>query len=435
MGSIGIGRWGPGGRSEPMRFDSIGLEPRWASITARYGTCSKAHQANRRSRFLTEDLQILIEGCARSFHHQGTILMISKSYLSLAGGTLLLLSLVAACGDSTTTSDATAPIVISSNPANGAVGFPLNGAVSATFSEAMDPTSLTASTFQLTSGATVLPGTVVYADSTVVFWPAAHLASDGSFTATITTDATSDAGVALATTYVWNFTAGKVLAPGLPVNLRSAGDFVILAKSGISTVPPAAITGDLGVSPAAASYITGFGLTADSTTAFSTSPQVTGKVYAANYASPTPSKLTTAVGDMELAFTDAAGRAPDVVELGAGNIGGMTLAPGVFKWGTGLLIPTNVTLNGDANAVWIFQVAQDLTMSSAASILLTGGALPNNVFWQVAGSVKLDTTAHLAGVVLTHTSVTLRTGASIQGRLPAQTAVSLDGSTVVQPAP
>jgi ice-binding like protein/Big-like domain-containing protein len=361
--------------------------------------------------------------------------MISKTYLSLAGGALLLLSLVAACGDSTTTSDATAPIVISSSPANGAVGFPLNGAVSATFSEAMDPTSLTASTFQLTSGVTVIPGTVVYADSTVVFWPAAHLASDGSFTATITTDATSDAGVALATTYVWNFTAGTTLAPGLPVNLRSAGDFVILAKSGISTVPPAAITGNLGVSPAAASYITGFALTADSTTAFSTSPQVTGKVYAANYASPTPSKLTTAVSDMELAFTDAAGRAPDVVELGAGNIGGMTLAPGVYKWGTGLLIPTNVTLNGDANAVWIFQVAQDLTMSSAASVLLTGGALPNHVFWQVAGSVKLDTTAHLEGVVLTHTSVTLRTGASIRGRLLAQTAVSLDGSTVIQPAP
>ena len=127
--------------------------------------------------------------------------------------------------------------------------------------------------------------------------------------------------------------------------LGTAGNFAILAKSGISTVPTSAVTGNIGVSPAAATSITGFSLIADATNVFSTSPQVTGKVYAADYAPPTPSNLTTAVGDMELAFTDAAGRAPDVTELGAGNIGGMTLAPGVYKWGTGLLIPTDVTLS------------------------------------------------------------------------------------------
>jgi hypothetical protein len=154
------------------------------------------------------------------------------------------------------------------------------------------------------------------------------------------------------------------------VNLGTAGNFVILAKSGISTVPTSAITGDLGISPAAASYITGFSLTADATNVFSTSPQVTGKVYAADYAPPTSSNLTTAVGDMGLAFTDAAGRAPDVTELGAGNVGGMTLAPGVYKWSTGLLIPTDVTLDGGATDVWIFQIAQDLTFGSAAKVLL-----------------------------------------------------------------
>jgi hypothetical protein len=361
--------------------------------------------------------------------------MSSKSYLSLAGATLLLLSLAAACGIDTADPDATVPRVVSSSPANGATGAPINGAVSVTFSEAMDPASLTASTFELSSGATAVLGTVIYADSTAVFWPAAHLASGGSYTATITTAASSDSGVALAARYAWSFTAGNTLVPGLPVRLGSASDFVILAKSGVSTVPPAAITGNLGISPAAASYITGFALTADSTNAFSTSLQVTGKVYAADYASPTPSKMTTAISDMELAFTDAAGRAPDVIELGAGNIGGMTLAPGVYKWGTGLLIPTNVTLTGNANAVWIFQIAQDLTLSSAASIVLTGGALPRNVFWQVAGRVDLDTTAHLEGVVLGQTAVTLRTGASATGRLLAQAAVSLDASTIVQPAP
>jgi hypothetical protein len=226
---------------------------------------------------------------------------------------------------------------------------------------------------------------------------------------------------------------GTVVAPGLSIDLGKAGNYVILAKSGISTVPTSAVTGNLGISPAAASFITGFSLIADSTNVFSTAPQVTGQVYAADYALPTPSNLTTAVGDMELAFTDAAGRAPGVTELGAGNVGGMTLAPGVYKWGTGLLIPTDVTLTGSATDVWIFQIAQNLTMSSAAKILLAGGAMPKNVFWQVAGLVDLGTTAHCEGIVMTQTSVTLRTGASINGRLLAQTAVTIDGSAVVEP--
>jgi hypothetical protein len=219
------------------------------------------------------------------------------------------------------------------------------------------------------------------------------------------------------------------------VNLRTAGAFVILAKSGISTVPPSVVTGNLGVSPAAATSITQFSLIADATNVFSTSAQVTGKVFAADHAIPTPSALTAAIGDMQLAFTDAAGRAPDVTELGAGDIGGMTLGPGVYKWGTGVLIPANVTLTGPATAVWIFQIAQGLTASSAARVTLTGGALPKNVFWQVAGGVVLGTTSHLAGVILSQTSIALQTGASINGRLLAQTAVTLDTSTVAEPSP
>jgi hypothetical protein len=221
----------------------------------------------------------------------------------------------------------------------------------------------------------------------------------------------------------------------LAVNLRTAGDYAILAESDISTVPPAVVTGNVGISPMAATFITGFSLIADSTNVFSTSVQVTGKIYAADYAAPTPSNLTTAIGDMGLAFTDAAGRAPDVTELGAGSIGGMTLAPGVYQWGTGLLIPTDLTLNGSATAVWIFQIAQTLTVSNAVIVHLTGGALAKNVFWQVAGSVDLGTTSHLEGIVLCQTMINLRTGASIAGRLMAQTAVTLDTSTVTQPAP
>lgn len=219
-----------------------------------------------------------------------------------------------------------------------------------------------------------------------------------------------------------------------PVALRAAGEFAILAKSGISAVPTSSITGDVGLSPAAATFLTGFSLTADPSNAFSSSTQVSGKLYAADYATPTPEDLTTAIGDMQLAFADAAGRAPDVSELGAGSIGGMTLTPGVYQWTTGLLIPSNVTLKGDANAVWIFQVAQNLNMSSGTSVVLAGGALAKNVFWQVAGLVEFGTTSHCEGVVLTQTSVTMNTGASITGRLLAQTAVEIDNGTVVAPA-
>jgi hypothetical protein len=226
---------------------------------------------------------------------------------------------------------------------------------------------------------------------------------------------------------------GGSLTPS--VNLGMAGNYAILAKSGISTVPPSAITGNLGISPAAATGITGFALAVDSTNVFATSSQVTGKVYAPDYAAPTPANLTTAVSDMQLAFTDAAGRAPGITDLGAGNIGGKTIAPGVYKWGTALQIPTDVTLAGNATDVWIFQVAQNLTMSSATKVVLSGGALPKNIFWQVAGLVDLGTTAHGEGVVLSMTSVKLETGASINGRLLAQTAVTLDTSTVVAPAP
>lgn len=219
------------------------------------------------------------------------------------------------------------------------------------------------------------------------------------------------------------------------VNLRTAGDYVILSKSGISTVPTSAVTGDLGVSPGAATLITGFTLIANSTNVFSTSAQVIGKVYAADYAVPTPANLTAAIDDMMLAFTDAAGRAPSVTELGAGNIGGKTLTAGVYKWGTGLLIPTNVSLTGSATDVWIFEIAKNLTLSNAANVSLTGGAVPKNVFWQVAGLVDLGTTSHFEGVILTQTSINMQTGASINGRLMAQTAVTIASSTVVQPAP
>lgn len=208
-----------------------------------------------------------------------------------------------------------------------------------------------------------------------------------------------------------------------------------MAKTGISTTGVTSVVGDIGVSPAAATYITGFGLILPAASAFATSSLVTGKVYAPSYAVPTPTNLTTAVSNMQTAYTDAMGRTnPTATELGAGNIGGMTLAPGLYKWGTGVTIPTDVTLSGGANDVWIFQVAQNLNISSAKKVVLSGGAKAGNIFWVVAGQTTIGTGAVFNGNILDQTAIVLNTGATLNGRALAQTAVTLDSNTVTASA-
>ena len=224
------------------------------------------------------------------------------------------------------------------------------------------------------------------------------------------------------------------LADRAPINLGSAGNFVILTKTGISTTGTTSIVGDIGVSPVDSTAITGFGLLRDSSNTFSTSPLVTGKVYAADYTAPTPSNMTTAVSAMETAYTDAAGRTlPDATELGAGDISGRTLAPGLYKWGTGVTITTGVTLTGGANAVWIFQIAGDLTVGNGAIVTLSGGAQAQNVFWQVAGQTTLRTTSQFKGIILCQTLIAMNTGARLDGRALAQSAVTLDANAVTKP--
>ena len=227
----------------------------------------------------------------------------------------------------------------------------------------------------------------------------------------------------------------RAFASPAPVNLGGAAPFVILTKTGISTTGTTAITGNLGVSPIFATAITGFDLIVDSTNVFSTSSLVTGKIYAANYADPTPAILTTAVLNMEAAFTDAASRAPDVTELGAGDISGLVIPPGVYKWGTGVDINTDVTLSGTSTDVWIFQIAGDLTVANGQKVLLSSGAQANNIFWQVDGGVgvNIGTTAHVEGTILASKAIHLLTGATLNGRALSQTAVTLDANTVVIP--
>ncbi len=329
-----------------------------------------------------------------------------------------------------------APTVVSRLPAAGAIGGPRNTTVSATFSEPMDRATLTAATFTLVSapGAVAVPGTVVSTSTTVSFVPTAQLAASTTFTATVEVGAQSAGHVALATADTWSFTTGtQAGAAGVPVALGHAGDFVLLGKSGITNVPTSMVTGDIAVSPITSTAITGFPLTLDASNQFATTPEVTGHVLAADYATPTPGKLTVAITDMQLAFAAAAARAPDVTELGAGTLGSVTLAPGVYKWSGALLIPTSITLSGTATDVWIFQIGTTLTISPGANIVLAGGALPKNVFWQAGGDVLVHAGSHLDGNVLTATAATLDTGASLHGRLLAQTLVTLRAAVVTAP--
>ena len=330
--------------------------------------------------------------------------------------------------------DVVAPSVLSVAPLKGAIEVASHSLIRITFSEAMDPTTITDQSFRVTLGGVAVPGQVSYFQQTATFTADSPLALNSVYQIVVSIAAADLAGNVLAQAFTSSFTTSVLAALGpAPVKLGTAGNYDILAKSAISNVPPSVVTGNLGLSPQAASYVTGFPLTKAGT--HWTSPQVIGSVFAADNDPPTPINLTTAIANMQTAYTDAAGRpTPDFTNLGAGTISGLTLIPGLYNWASSVTIPTDVTLAGGANDVWIFQVTGDLKLSAAKHMILSGGAQAKNVFWQVAGAVDLGTTSHSEGIVLCKTAIVLGTGSSINGRLLAQTAVNIASSTVTQPA-
>jgi hypothetical protein len=324
------------------------------------------------------------------------------------------------------------PTIVSTDPASNATGVVLNKIITVTFNEMMNPMSFMMSTFTLMQGLNPVSGTVTHAGMTAKFTPSNLLTAETVYTAKITTAAKDLFGNSLATDTEWSFTTGIATASLAVVDLGSSANYVILAKTAITNVPTSAITGDLAISPAAASYITGIPLT--KATGFATSAQVTGKIYAADMAAPTGINLTTAVNNMITAYNDAAGRPfPDFTELYTGNIGGKTLAPGLYKWTNSVTVPSNVTISGTADDVWIFQIAGNLSLSTAVNVILAGGAKASNIFWQVAGPVTLSSTSHFEGIILAKKGVTFQTGASFNGRALSQTSVILDKNTIVEP--
>lgn len=235
-----------------------------------------------------------------------------------------------------------------------------------------------------------------------------------------------------------------------PVNLLSAGSFTILTKTGITDTGShtTVIRGAIGSSPITAAAMN---------TVFCS--QVTGVIYgvdaayigngnAACFAGNPPSANKTlidnAVLDMGTAYADASGRTnPDATELGAGSIGGLTISPGLYAWSGNVTIPTDVTLSGGENDVWIFQIAGNLDVASAgnlaagAKVILAGGARAENIFWQVGGisGATLGTHATFNGTILSAKQVIIQTGAVLNGRAFAGTQVTLDGNAVTFPAP
>ncbi|OEU11089.1 antifreeze protein [Fragilariopsis cylindrus CCMP1102] len=227
--------------------------------------------------------------------------------------------------------------------------------------------------------------------------------------------------------------------PTNTVNLGSAEDFVILSKAGISTVPSSVITGSIAVSPIAASAITGFNLAMDASNTFSTASQVSGKVKAPDYTTPTGPELTTAVSDMETAYKDAAARFTtstplvDYLNRGAGEIGGATLAPGVYTFDTDVNISADLTFSGTSEDVFVIQTSKSIIQATSTQVVLEGGALAENIFWAVAQEVNVGADSHIEGIILAKTAVTFNSSSSLKGRIFSQTAVTLQKAIITQP--
>lgn len=309
------------------------------------------------------------------------------------------------------------PIVVSTDPDDDAIDVSLGKRVHATFDLSMNASTITDATFTVQQGAADVGGTVTYdaGSRTATFVPDDELDLSLAYTATVTTGAEASGGAALASDHVWNFETGACSLAAM--NLRSAGSFAVLAGSAVTSTGETEVTGDLGVSPGTS--VTGFG---------------PGTIDGDMHAGDATAEL--AMSDITTAYDDAAARTLCATTVD-GNLGGRTLAPGLYNSGSSLEISSgDLTLDagGDDDAIFIFQMASTLTTTSGRQVILSGGARSTSVYWQVGASATLGTSSVFHGTILADQSITLNTGATLNGRALARiAAVDLDTNPITAP--
>jgi len=323
--------------------------------------------------------------------------------------------------------DTTAPTVSSTTPTNTAMNVAINQTINATFSKAMDPATITTANFTVTGPGGTVTGTVAYfaASQIATFTPASNLEPSTTYTNMITTGATDLAGNALATKYVWIFTTGTQTDTNLmSINLGSASTFAIMATAAISGGGDQ-INGDVGLHPGTSQGIP--------------PSEINGVIHVNDQA------IIDAQAALLAAYNDAVSRSVNAQTL-EGNLGGLTKTPGLYVnsssveiSGTGANAILTLDAQGDANAVFIFKMASTLTVGTGTSIVLSGGAQAKNVFWQVGSSATLGTTSIFEGNILAAVSITVNTGAAVEGCLFAGSgggagAVTVQSSTITVPA-
>lgn len=317
-----------------------------------------------------------------------------------------------------TTGASTAPTVISTDPANNATAVDLNKVIRATFSMPMDPLTINTATFTLKNGATPVAGTVSYSGTTASFTPSSNLLSSTTYTATITTGAKNVAGTPMTNDYVWTFTTKPTLGPN-PINLGSVGRFGIIAGVGVSNQAGFSEIHDMdvGIYPGVRSSVVGF----------PPAIIINGAIYASDDIAPpgVAAMLLQAKTDLTNAYLAAEGASAPAPVTVSGDLGGLTLAPGIYKTTSTLLIQSgNLTLDaqGDVNAVWIFQIASGFTTVGGAggNVILTGGAQAKNIFWQTGSSAIIGDFTVFQGNILALTSITMNSHATAVGRMLAR---------------
>lgn len=315
-----------------------------------------------------------------------------------------------------TTGNTTGPRVTSTDPANNATNVALNKIITATFDMPMDPSTITDLTFTLKDGNTSIIGAVSYLGTTATFIPNVNLLSNTNYTATITTGAKNIAGTPLANNYVWNFST-ITTSTGTEIDLESAEDFGILAGVGISNNAGFSEIYDMnvGISPGVRSSITGF----------PPAIIVNGAMFASDDIAPLgiPAMLTQAKQDLTNVYLFVEGMAATATV--SGDQGGLTLAPGVYKSTSTLLIQSgDLTLDaqGDPNAVFVFQVASAFTTVGGAggNIILTNGAQAKNVYWQTGSSATIGDYTSFKGNILALQSITMGAYSTAVGRMLAR---------------